>query len=364
MTTEVVLDVLLVGSKRTIARVLQHRTIPLITATPTSLARYINRKRLLNLEVDLNAASGFTFRDMTISMIDSATGMRTMLDSPPGQWQEAARKLWEPMAGMYFFIPGGLDMATVHSQNFGFGPDASRQQVNDALYKLEEANAWSRVEQALTKGVQYLATANPGLMIPDLTVLLVLGDPSNEHFMDEVQGLSAFGGISGYIAITIWPTEEVLHRLEAIALHELHHNVRYSADGIVWDPQTVTVGEHVVAEGLADLFAAQFYGKRGYTHFVTDQTRSREDVLRRVVEGLDVTGMQDFAAWVLGDSSARLMGSKPVGLPTGAGYAAGARITQAYMDKTGRTAAECVTTPAAEILNVALPQLGLTRHDS
>lgn len=51
---------------------------------------------------------------------------------------------------------------------------------------------------------------------------------------------SAFGGISGYIAITIWPTEEVLHRLEAIALHELHHNVRYSADGIVWDPQTVT----------------------------------------------------------------------------------------------------------------------------
>lgn len=297
-------------------------------------------------------------------MIDSATGMRTMLDSPPGQWQEAARKLWEPMAGMYFFIPDGLDMAAVHSQNFGFGPDASRQQIDDALYKLEEANAWARVEQALAKGVQHLATANPGLMIPDLTVLLVLGDPSNDHFMDEVRGLSAFGGISGYIAITIWPTAEVLNRLEAIALHELHHNVRYSADGIVWDPQTVTVGEHVVAEGLADLFAAQFYGKRGYTHFVTDQTRSSDDVLRQIVKGLDVTGMQDFAAWVLGDSSARLMGSKPVGLPTGAGYAAGARIVQAYIDKTGRTAAECVTTPAAEILKVALPQLGLTQHDS
>lgn len=277
--------------------------------------------------------------NMTVSMINSATGMRTMLDSPPGQWQDAARKLWEPMAGMYFFIPGDLDMAAVHSQNFGFDPDSSRQQVDDALCKLEEANAWDRIEQALTKGVQYLETANPGLTIPDLTVLLVLGDPSNKHFMDEIRGLSAFGGISGYIAITIWPTEEVLHRLEAIALHELHHNVRYSPDGIVWNPQTVTVGEHIVAEGLADLFAAQFYGQSGYTHFVTGQTRSREDVLRRVVEGLDVTGMQDFAAWVLGDSSARLMGSKPVGLPTGAGYAAGARIAQTYMDKTGRTAA-------------------------
>lgn len=39
VATEVILDVLLVGSKRTIARVLQHRTVPLITATPTSLAR-------------------------------------------------------------------------------------------------------------------------------------------------------------------------------------------------------------------------------------------------------------------------------------------------------------------------------------
>ena len=140
-------------------------------------------------------------------MINSATGMRTMLDSPPGQWQDAARKLWEPMAGMYFFIPGDLDMAAVHSQNFGFDPDSSRQQVDDALCKLEEANAWDRIEQALTKGVQYLETANPGLTIPDLTVLLVLGDPSNKHFMDEIRGLSAFGGISGYIAITIWPTE-------------------------------------------------------------------------------------------------------------------------------------------------------------
>lgn len=66
-------------------------------------------------------------------------------------------------------------MAAVHSQNFGFGPDSSRQQVEDALYKLEEANAWARVEQALAKGVQYLATANPGL---DLRLSLDESDSS------------------------------------------------------------------------------------------------------------------------------------------------------------------------------------------
>lgn len=283
-----------------------------------------------------------------------------MVESTPEQWPQGVRQLWEPMAGMYFFIPGGPDLVAVHGQNFGVGQNAPREQVLDALRALDRADAWRRVERALTEGTRDLAAAEPDVRIPDLTVLLMLGDPTNSHFMDEVKGVSGLGGISGYIAITIWPTDEVLGRVEAIALHELHHNIRYSPGGVVWNPQTVTVGEQVVAEGLADLFAASTYGQRGYTHFVADQTRRSEEVLRRVAEGLNVTGMHDVPAWVLGDSSARLFGSTPVGLPTGAGYAAGVRIVQTYLNATGRTAAECVTTPSAHILEVALPQLGLT----
>lgn len=274
-------------------------------------------------------------------------------------WQAAARRLWEPMAGMYFFIPGGPDLVAVHTQNFGFGPAVDTDEVLGAIEALERADAWGRVERALDAGLQALGSANPALTFPDLTVLLALGDPANKHFMDEIRSLSAFGGISGFITLTIWPTDEVLDRLEGIALHELHHNVRYSPGGVVWNPRTVTVGEHVVAEGLADLFAVELAGDQGFTHFVSDQTRTSDTVLRRVCDGLDVTGMQDFAAWVLGDASARLFGAAPVGLPTGAGYAAGARIVTAYLEATGRSAATSVTTPAAEILSVALPQLDL-----
>ena len=126
----------------------------------------------------------------------------------------------------------------------------------------------------------------------------------------------------------------------------------YGAEG------TVEVYDHF-AEGLADLFAVGLVGEQGFTHFVSQETRTSDAVLRRVSEGLDVTGMQDFAAWVLGDASARLFGATPVGLPTGAGYAAGARIVTAYLDATGQSAAAAVATPAAEILAVALPQLGL-----
>ncbi|MBD7949785.1 DUF2268 domain-containing protein [Oerskovia rustica] len=297
---------------------------------------------------------------MTISVIDSASGMSRVLTAAAQDRADLIRDMWAPMAGMYHFIPGGVDMATVHQQNFGFRPDSALEQVRDGLESLVAADAWTRIEKALEDGVAALAAAGPGVTIPDLNVLLVLGDPTSRHFVDEVQGISGFGGISGYITITVWPTSRVLDRLEAITVHELHHNVRYSPGGIVWDPQTVTIGEHVVSEGLADVFASELYGDAGYTHFVRDETRSDDQVLAKVASGLSVTGMADFAAWVLGDSSAQLFGVEPVGLPTGAGYAAGARLVRAYLDATGTTAAQSVDAPASEILRVALPRLGLT----
>ena len=297
---------------------------------------------------------------MTISVIDSASGMSRVLTADAKDRADLIREMWAPMAGMYHFIPGGVDMATVHQQNFGFRPDSAIEQVREGLDSLVAAHAWTRIEKALADGVAALTSAVPGVTIPNLNVLLVLGDPTSRHFVDEVQGISGFGGISGYIAITVWPTSRVLDRLEAIAVHELHHNVRYSPGGIVWDPQTVMVGEHVVSEGLADVFASELYGDAGYTHFVRDETRSDDQVLAKVASGLGVTGMADFAAWVLGDSSAKLFGAEPVGLPTGAGYAAGARLVRAYLDATGTTAAQNVSTPASEILRIALPRLGLT----
>lgn len=296
---------------------------------------------------------------MTISVIDSASVMSRVLSADAKDHADLIRDLWSPMAGMYHFIPGGVDMAAVHEQNFGFRPDTADEQVQEGLDTLIAADAWTRIEKALENGVAALTAADPGAEIPDLNVLLALGDPTNRHFTDEIQGLSGFGGISGYIAITVWPTARVLDRLEAIAVHELHHNLRYSPGGIVWDPLTVTVGEHVIAEGLADVFASELYGDAGYTHFVGEDTRADDRVLAKVASGLGVTGMADFAPWVLGDSTAELFGAEPAGLPTGAGYAAGVRLVRAYLDATGATAAQSVRTPASEILDIALPMLDL-----
>ncbi|WP_105565096.1 DUF2268 domain-containing protein [Microbacterium halophytorum] len=296
---------------------------------------------------------------MNVSVIDSASAMRRILDAAPELREDLVREMWEPMAGMYRFIPGGMDMAAAHRQNFGFAWERPSNELRDAAARLESAQAGTRIADALRRGADVLEHADPSVTVPDVTVLLLLGDPANDHFINEVQGLSGFGGISGYIVITVWPTARVLDRLEAIAVHELHHNVRYSPGGVVWDPATVTVGEHVVSEGLADAFASELYGDAGRTHFVDEATRTDDRVLAKVASGLDVTGMQDFAGWVLGDATAELFGGAPVGLPTGAGYAAGARLFAAYAEAEGVTAAESVRTPATDILLCALPRLGL-----
>lgn len=156
-----------------------------------------------------------------------------VLDAAPDLRADLVRELWAPMAGMYHFIPDGLDMASIHRQNFGFDWASSSDELREGLKALVDADAWRRVAGAFETGVAALKAADLSVTVPDLTVLLVLGDPTNAHFLNEVQGLSGFGGISGYIAITVWPTQRVLDRLEAIAVHELHHNVRYSPGGIV-----------------------------------------------------------------------------------------------------------------------------------
>ncbi|WP_319018840.1 DUF2268 domain-containing putative Zn-dependent protease [Microbispora sitophila] len=73
-----------------------------------------------------------------------------------------------------------------------------------------------------------------------------------------------------------------------------------------------------------------------------------------MLTGLDVTGMQNFTAWVHGDPSAERFGLTPVGLPMGAGYAAGNRLVDTYLAATGQTAAQALHADSSEIIAATL----------
>jgi len=64
--------------------------------------------------------------------------------------------------------------------------------------------------------------------------------------------------------------------------------------------------------------------------------------------------MQNFTAWVHGDPSAERFGLTPVGLPMGAGYAAGNQLVDTYLAATGQTAAQALHAESSTIIAATL----------
>ncbi len=289
---------------------------------------------------------------MTITVLDSQTDMRRILTAPSAERPGLLEAMLEPVAGMYRWFPGDLDLVELHHQGSGFRVDRDDERALAALDRLRNADAWSRIDAALHHAVEVQRAAIPDVTVPDIRVMLVLGDSTGSHFMDVNMGMSANGSVSGYVWINVWPTEDNLVRLEAVAVHELNHNLRYTTAPWFWDPATVTLGEQVVSEGLADAFARQLYGDLGYTR-IGLEAQGDDAVFDKVVAALGVTGMHNFAAYVHGDATAEQFGATPVGLPTGAGYAVGNRLVDRYLAATGKTAAEALLAPAGKVIEVA-----------
>jgi uncharacterized protein YjaZ len=289
---------------------------------------------------------------MTITVLDTYPAMREILRAPQADREELLRAMLTPAAGMYRYFPGEVDLVAMHKMGSCFPIDRDEERCLAALETLHDADAWGRIGRALDNAAEVQVKATPEITVPDITVLLVLGDPGDSHFMEVSLGETANGSVTGYLFLNIWPCQENVDRLEAMAVHELNHNLRYSRGNVVWNPATVTVGEQVVSEGLADAFARQLYGDElGYARIGVPHLRD-DNVFAKVLTGLDVTGMQNFTAWVHGDSHAVRYGATPVGLPTGAGYAAGNRLVDAYLAATGRTAAEALLVDSKEVIAV------------
>ena len=279
--------------------------------------------------------------------------MEAALKAPEAERGHVLRSMLAPMEGMFRYFPGEVDLLTMHAMSFGFPFDEPGEVIQRALDRLSDADVWGRLESAMGSAVDQQLAATPGVHVPEITVLIVLGNPTDEYFMGPLRGFSGNGSSTGYISLTLWPTEENLKRIEAAAVHELNHNLRYAPGGVVWDPAKVEVGEQIISEGLADAFARQVYGQSGYTPIGLPHLRD-DRVFEKVVTGLPVRGMQNFTAWVHGDESARRFGGESVGLPTGAGYAAGNRLVDAYLEATGMTAAQALHAPSQEVIKVAL----------
>jgi uncharacterized protein YjaZ len=288
---------------------------------------------------------------MRITVHDTLSQTRSLLAAPLSARPGLLLDLLAPVLPMYAYAPAG----PVESHHFGngFRVDVDRPHVyGPALDRLEGADVWGQVERCLTDSATHQLDATPGATTAaELHVVVLLGDPSVDFFVHTTGGYFGIGGFPGYLTVTVWPTDDNIDKVGYCAVHELHHNIRFA--NVVWNPATVTVGDQVISEGLAEAFVRERYGEAAMGPW-GDPARGDEAAYRRVVDNLGLVGMRNLTPYVHGDATTVRMGGTPVGLPTGVGYVAGLRLVDAHLAATGLTVAQSTCLDTAEILRNAL----------
>ncbi|WP_336215556.1 DUF2268 domain-containing protein [Nonomuraea sp. LPB2021202275-12-8] len=274
---------------------------------------------------------------------DTVTAMAELLRQPLERRPDGLRELLAPIRSA---IPMPGDIVGIHHQGGGFRVDADDPRYLDALERLAAADVLGQVERELTRASAALGHLEQA---ESLQVMFVMGNPDDEHLMKVTGGYYGMGGAPGWLYVLAWPDEDVIGRIAHCAVHEFHHNVRYT--NVEWDPATVTVGEHVVGEGLAEAFVRELSGPEAMGPWSAMVTGKEFDLAHeRIMADFDLEGMWHTPAYVLGDSVMRRLGQEPRGIADMAGYAVGLRLVDAHLAATGMTVARSTGIPAAQLV--------------
>ncbi|WP_194898161.1 DUF2268 domain-containing protein [Catenulispora pinisilvae] len=290
---------------------------------------------------------------MKIVVHDTATATAELLRRPPAERPDLLREIYAPLQTM-LALTGGGDIVRQHELlGSGFRLDRDDERYLPALQRMRDADVWSHLRDWLTKAWRHLDAAVPGVGHADTVhVVLLLGNPDDDHLVKRSAGYFGFGGIPGSILLTMWPTDAALRNIGFAAVHELHHNVRYA--NVRWNPTTVTLGEQIVAEGLAEAFVRELGGEDAMGPWTKAlEGEQLQHAYDKITAAIDTTGMQNLPGYVLGDATARRMGLPTTGLPDFAGYGVGLRIADAHLAASGLTAAASVALPARAVLGNA-----------
>jgi uncharacterized protein YjaZ len=115
-----------------------------------------------------------------------------------------------------------------------------------------------------------------------------------------------------------------------------------------WGPATITVGQYVVLEGLAEAFAAELYGEDSlgpWTRMHTEETLAAQRPVFR--EAMKQGG--DPRPYMFGDWAAAEFHYETKSLPDFIGYGMGYRIVRSFLDATGTSAVDATYLPWREI---------------
>ncbi len=241
-----------------------------------------------------------------------------------------------------------LQLKQIHEHGDGFRVGVDDERYPVALKRLIAADAWGQVRRELARAWEYQRSVLPGIRHPEtIEVVLTLGNPDDQIFMERTLGYYGMGSMPGSIWLVAWPTDYNLMRIGACGVHELVHNLR--------TPNVETrfnLAEWVIQEGLAEVFTVEVCGPDSTGAWYAGVTGEVLNDAFEKVTGAFGTGMSfpDWTPYVFGDVVAERMGLRLAGVPHMGGYAVGRSIIERYLAKTGLKAAQAIVRPTAEIL--------------
>jgi uncharacterized protein YjaZ len=289
---------------------------------------------------------------MKLHIVDVESLYWRLLSSTNAQEREAMyrQELLAPFEGMMRMMGGGDPLALAKMWTLYTPEDFVSEQrpiIEEMVRRLTDDGAWHRFAAALERGVAAFAPFADRIALDNIACAVVL---TKHNSNAPGRGYAGFGGIPGYLMVTLSLADGyTLPRVGAASVHELNHNVRFKI--VPFLPMQVTVADYIIAEGLAEAFAAQLFGEDLVGYMVSDCRKEELATARRVIGGaLDVSGFNAVRSYIFGDTIAASSGLPKAGVPDFAGYAIGYHVVQHYLQRTGISVAEATFLPSQEII--------------
>lgn len=288
---------------------------------------------------------------MTVQIIDTLAGQRAALETGSldlfrSRVMEPIAPFWQTMLSRRPVGEGTTDPALEVASAWGFySPLDDREAGLEAIAAFEAAGTAQQCADAVQQGFDALDPGRHGFEV-DLQFAFLLG-----HLRVLKRDYGAYTGAHTptFAMVTGWPDPVGTPRLPVAAAHELNHVVRFTYEP--WTPDT-TVGQYMVAEGLAEAFGVEVLGDPGlvgpYSAALSPEQLAA--VKPRFRDALDLSGFPVLQGYIFGDWAAEQFGYPKQGLPDYAGYSLGYQVVRAYLNNTGRSAAEATYVPWREIV--------------
>lgn len=288
---------------------------------------------------------------MHITEVNTLPALKQVLQSPAEERDALFRRLvmepmrptWEPMLA---YLPQGSSdpaLSAARLMNL-YVPALGAERGLQALAELEEANVFEVNRQALAEAITALKPQENGVTLPGVHLTLALMTPDG--------GYVGVGNTPGWVGLYVWPQAENWLKLPAITAHEFNHNVRFAQPDWTFP---MTLGAYLVAEGLAETFAADLHGESSLGPWTTTLGEAE---LRELAPKYEAALLEsDFGrvrGYIFGDLPPERAGSfatPHLGFPPYTGYALGYHLVRDYLRRSGRAAAEASYLPWRDIVN-------------